>query len=1289
MRLTKSFQNFSDSQKRALDSRRNLAVRANAGSGKTSVLVERIAQILAQSWDDRKPLELTRIVAITFTRKAAAELEERLRRTFREMIELATDPKEKKYWADRTNELPRAMIGTIDSFCARILREFGLLDESPDRIEPDFQPMEGYEAEVLRWEAVERTIDQLAGGVRDGSGTSAENDRVEACRWWAEQEGYQVLTNFLVELLDHSTEPRKIAAAHQGLASPAERVQSAWENLPAIRAWNTERAALLRELQAIVKKTEGNEKQTVKYVRKPVQQALEVFGKSDPDAVNQALHHLRDALFTGKKTPRTTRGLKEIEKELVSLQEKWCPELESFCFDYAGEVRALEAADMLALLLETACENYMALCREANRFDFWIIARKTRDLLARDRKVRSDLKDRYRFVLVDEFQDTNQLQWEIISWVVGDGPAGSLEKDRLFMVGDPQQSIYRFRKADVGVFNRVQGIIQHANRSHSRDQSSTADEGVIRLQENYRSLKPIPLLLMDRVFEHVFGVAVLEVDPQRDKYQIQYQNLIAGIKSKAVGEVRYVVAGEPEADSGNEDEQDEAPATQDLPGRQVQAIVDQLESLQGQPKYIVEDDKFETLKWKDMAILLPSRDVVLGRLEKELARREIPYVVTSGIGFWQRQEIRDMVSLASYLADAGDELALFAVLRGPVGQLSDQEILFLSQLGRGSIHKGLSLLLDSREPFEPADHNNPRNQLGDCVQEPLKKFWANTDASERQKLYQVAARLDGWQKRVDRMAHADLLQRCLEESGAYAIYAAEPDGELMLANLQRLFEHIRGEESGSSPGLGRLARWMRDQVDDSLKEEQAVLAAAQDAVQIMTVHAAKGLEFPVVAVMKMERHVGRSRSPRLLVKSEWDQLLKEDEKDFLSIRPGTLAVTVRHPHRPRETYTPRLLKALRNLEQAQDLAESRRLFYVATTRAKERLILAGKQPRLKKDGEPRKLQTSWQKWFEDALGLTEEHKQKGMWHDPASDFKVSIITDVAPDAAKEAKASAPISQSMDLQYVHERSRSPSIATTGLEKMRETFRRSPHEWWLRYRVKVQPHMSKPISISEIRTPHSEKADVGLEVGDSEENLGMVIGTIVHRLFEMGEEVAELPQEDLIQTMAANLIASSQSELNGDEKDESPGVSSKAISKVVSSVQQIIERIRRKEYDAIRRLLKEKGEPEVEFLVPLGRWHVSGRFDKLLSRPGGFEIVDWKTDREADWQEIVKRYDNQMRLYALALYRSGRAALLDGNVCVHLALLHHGRVETLRYKPVELDEHAVILDKELRQMDEFGG
>src|SRR6266849_8587117 len=188
MRPTDNFKKFNDSQRHALDTRRNLAVRASAGSGKTSVLVERIAQLLAQSWDDNKPLDVTQIVAITFTRKAAAELEERLRGTFREMASLATQAEERTFWARQIDALPRAMIGTIDSFCARILREFGLLDPTPDRIEPDFAALEGYEEEVLKREAVDHLIDELSSGrlvsgASHGPGSSTINEQIEACRW--------------------------------------------------------------------------------------------------------------------------------------------------------------------------------------------------------------------------------------------------------------------------------------------------------------------------------------------------------------------------------------------------------------------------------------------------------------------------------------------------------------------------------------------------------------------------------------------------------------------------------------------------------------------------------------------------------------------------------------------------------------------------------------------------------------------------------------------------------------------------------------------------------------------------------------------------------------------------------------------------------------------------------------------------------------------------------------------------------------------------------------------------
>src|SRR5206468_12904016 len=137
--------------------------------------------------------------------------------------------------------------------------------------------------------------------------------------------------------------------------------------------------------------------------------------------------------------------------------------------------------------------------------------------------------------------------------------------------------------------------------------------------------------------------------------------------------------------------------------------------------------------------------------------------------------------------------------------------------------------------------------------------------------------------------------------------------------------------------FAQLARRLRTLVEEATGEEQASLAQDQDAVQVMTVHAAKGLEFPVVAIMKMQRKADGGWPRRLLVKTPWDQLLDEDRTELGLVAAGTVALTLRHARRPREWYVPRLLRALRGLDTAQDLAESRRVFYVAATRAKEHL----------------------------------------------------------------------------------------------------------------------------------------------------------------------------------------------------------------------------------------------------------------------------------------------------------------------------------------------------------------
>src|SRR5207244_8473134 len=140
-----------------------------------------------------------------------------------------------------------------------------------------------------------------------------------------------------------------------------------------------------------------------------------------------ALRLLVGALLTKDGKPRK-RGLDSVADRLAPLQDTWCPVLEGFDFDSEGELRAREAADRLVRLLEPVHAEYLGLCQAANRYDYLTLARRTRDLLKNHPQVRKQLNSRYRYVMIDEFQDTNELQWQIISWLVGAGPDGTLDK---------------------------------------------------------------------------------------------------------------------------------------------------------------------------------------------------------------------------------------------------------------------------------------------------------------------------------------------------------------------------------------------------------------------------------------------------------------------------------------------------------------------------------------------------------------------------------------------------------------------------------------------------------------------------------------------------------------------------------------------------------------------------------------------------------------------------------------------------------------------------------------------
>ena len=336
--------------------------------------------------------------------------------------------------------------------------------------------------------------------------------------------------------------------------------------------------------------------------------------------------------------------------------------------------------------------------------------------------------------------------------------------------------------------------------------------------------------------------------------------------------------------------------------------------------------------------------------------------------------------------------------------------------------------------------------------------------------------------------------------------------------------------------------------------------------------------------------------------------------------------------------------------------------------------MAGRLP-----SRPNGLPLSWQRWFEEALSITEEHLAKNVWQDAAQAHVVQIITGVsAGDPLEEIKPTSSEPR-FALDYIHERPLTPTIATTSLEQMREKWHSKRWEWWLKYRVQLDAQVSLPSTDPGSDSPHSGGGQ-----------LGTAIGTLVHRLFEMpGALQHQTPEafRQLLEAMAAGLLLSPSPFADADEEASPVLADPETVRVVADAVEQIWQRIQKPTGGQVRKLLEAPGDTEVPFVLKLGRWQISGRYDKLLASNGGFEIVDWKTDKEDEPEIIAHRHEAQMRLYALALHRAGRAALAEGKVRVHLAMLHPMLVKPLTFVPEDLEAFANQLTHELRQMDAY--
>jgi ATP-dependent helicase/nuclease subunit A len=824
----------------AVDPRNNVVLEASAGTGKTSVLVARYINLL------KAGVEPANILAITFTRKAAAEMRERIVGELRDAA--GRSQFDRARWLELRDRLGEIAISTIDAFCLSLLREFPLEAD----LDPGFDMADETEVPRLVDEALDRALRTIAGLARSDADIALVLAQLGLAR---SREGLALLLDRRLvarEALDHflAKGPRDLTARIVCRRS-ATALQDALRTVPG-------------GLDRFLADGPGRHPRYQLFLREVARlRAIDdeadaaIRGMFDRIAAH-FLTHEGKARRTGTQVPPYKAEhypSKEAARRHREALFQVAPQVERVVFAFSRDLNVVLSRGVRRMFA-IALDEYRRSLDERSVLDFPDVLQRALALLRQMDEFsqsRFRLESRYHHVLVDEFQDTSRAQWELVTLLVhawGEG-LGLATNPSLFIVGDRKQSIYRFRDADVSILRQAGRHIERLRASGGVRRSIT------------RSFRAVPELLefVNELFAEMSQPAAGDEGftyGDADRFPV---DAAAARAPGAAGPVLgLAVADTPEACAS-------AVAVEIQRVLREETVRDRRTGLA------------RAAKPGDIAILFRSR-ASHREFERELELRGIPTYVYKGLGFFDADEIKDLTALIRFLADAGSDLRAAAFLRSRFVRISDAA---LAQLAPGLA----DALIDAAPPAR------------------IDRL----DAEDRLVLEHVRAHLGSWLARVDRVPPAELIDQILTDS-AYAYELRGARRYQAWENLKKMRSLVRRIQNRGYATLARIA----DHIDAlTAGDESNAVLEALDAVNLMTVHASKGLEFPVVFVVNLAKGASGPPKPiRVIVSGD----------DEVSVGVGPFVSEMEEADRDREKH------------------ETRRLLYVALTRARDRLYLS-------------------------------------------------------------------------------------------------------------------------------------------------------------------------------------------------------------------------------------------------------------------------------------------------------------------------------------------------------------
>ena len=1145
-------------QKKVIDLRnRNILVSAAAGSGKTAVLVERIMELVC---DRNNPVDVDRLLVVTFTKAAAAEMKERVGAAIRKRL---AEEQNNGYLQRQETLVHHAQITTIDSFCSYILRNhFGEID-----LDPAFRVADEGELKLLKKDILKELLEE--------SYAEKRPEFLHFVECYASGKKDEVLEELILKLYEFSTsdpfpeEWLNTLMKSQALCADEKILEHVRNILESLLEENEKAIELCRGIGGPVFYEDALQQDRILLDQCLACETYEEYSAAVRGRSFQALSRKKmppEVEDEKKEAVKTARN--HIKKSMENLEKQFFY-MPSEMILQAAEIAEPVKKELVSLTLEFS-RRFSEKKRKRNIVDFSDMEHLALKILVEKKDgqcIPTDIAlgyaEHFAEIMIDEYQDSNLVQELILSSISKKALGGN----NLFMVGDVKQSIYRFRQARPELFMGKQDTYTLEDSTSQR----------VNLSKNFRSRKEV-LDTVNFLFERMMIRELGNITYDAEAALYLGAEMPEPAKESDV-EAELMLLSLPEEETEEKLDKVELEASMIAT-----KILDMLEHGMVVDK---ESRELRQAKLSDMVILLRTMSGWSDTFSNVLGAYGIPTVTGSSTGYFSAMEIQTILNFLRVLDNQNQDIPLSAVLHSAIGNLESVELAKI----RGAYPE---------MPYHAACVEYAKAGEDISLKEKLQKFW------------QLVTEL---RKKAEYLPIHKLLWEIYDQTSYEQLVRLQPNGAVRVANLQMLVQKALDFESTSYRGLFNFVRYIENlqkyEVDYGVAESSA---GNENAVRIMSIHKSKGLEFPIVFVAGMAKKFN-----------------KQDSRERIALHPdlgiGTEAIDpVKRIKMP--TLQKKIIQKQCELE---SLGEELRVLYVALTRAKEKLIMTGTLKNAMETVEEMAVQDAYC-----SRGRYECLCSAGCFLDWILQASVNEDTPFSwKYVSLEELAEEKIRQTVRERYDYESLRKEKAELP--EFMKERFE-------YEYPYVREMHIPGKVSVSELKMAAMEE-DVR-EMFEQPEIIPYVPaflreerkvsaaerGTAYHTLMEC-MDFENIRHSDQVKAQIEDLVSRGkltkdaaaairpydiylfcqtslcrrmiQAKKNGALYEEQPFVIAKAACHIYQ------------EYDSDQAVL------------------IQGIIDAYFEEEDGLVLLDYKTDYVTTQEELVKRYEKQLEVYADAL------------------------------------------------------